>query len=153
MHTVELLPAEELSSRVRALWDRLAAAGLPSLATHRHPTNRPHLTVVTAESVVGLPPLGLPMAFTFGGVRLLGRALVWAVEPSASLRALQSAVWSSVGGWPPPAEFAPHVSLALRVPAESQAAVLELLGGVPPVAGSFVAARSYDTETRTVRDL
>jgi 2'-5' RNA ligase superfamily len=86
-------------------------------------------------------------------VRLLGRALVWEVEPSPSLRALHEAVWSSVGGWPSPEEFVPHLSLALRVPPSSQAAALQLLTAVPPMSGSFVAARTYDTERRTAHPL
>ncbi|WP_250029527.1 2'-5' RNA ligase family protein [Paractinoplanes maris] len=153
MHTVELLPTDEVSARVRALWDRLAAAGLPSLATHQHPTNRPHLTLVTAESLTGLPPLGLPLEFTLTEVRMLGRALVWAVMPSSSLRALHSAVWSSIGGWPPSPEFEPHLSLALRMPEQSRPAALDLLATTPPLSGTFIAARTYDTDHRTVRDL
>ena len=153
MHTVELLPSAEPASRVRELWAQLHDAGLPSLATHTHETNRPHLTVVTASSLSGLPPLPLPIAATLTEVRLLGRALVWAVEPTPSLRALHEAVWSSVGGWPPPEEFVPHVSLALRVPPSSQTAALELLTAVPPMSVSFVAARTYDTESRTAGPL
>ena len=76
MHTVELLPDEELTRGVRELWALLRDAGLPSLATHQHPTNRPHFTVITAASLDGLPPLPLPLTATLGPVRMLGRALV-----------------------------------------------------------------------------
>ncbi len=48
MRTVELLLDPGLDQGVRDLWDRLRDAGLPSLAAHPHPTNRPHLTVITA---------------------------------------------------------------------------------------------------------
>ncbi len=154
MHTVELLPGDELAEGVRGLWDLLLSAGLPSLATHRHPTNRPHLTLLTGGSLAGLPPLPLPIPCSLGEVRMLGRALIRTVTPTEELRSLQEAAFSaSAGAWPPPEQWVPHLSLALRVPADRQREALELLASVPPVTGSFVAARTYDTETRTVRSL
>jgi hypothetical protein len=48
MRTVELLGDEELDRAVRAAWRRLDQAGFSSLAQHRHPTNRPHLTLASA---------------------------------------------------------------------------------------------------------
>lgn len=148
MHTVELLLDVALESGVRALWNRLHAAGLPSLATHRHPTNRPHLTVVTASSLTGLAPLPLPLAVELGPVRMLGRALVRTVTPTDGLRELHARVWSALpDAWPPPADWVPHVSLALRFPAGPPPV------DVPPAYGEVVAARSYDTRARTVVDL
>lgn len=149
MHTVELLPDAGLEDGVRDLWDRLRDAGLPSLARHPHPTNRPHLTLITAASLAGLPDLGLPIAAELGRVRLLGRALVREVAGTDRLRELQSRAWRALeDAWPPPGEWVPHVSLALRVPPSDQAAALRLLAGVPPAHGVFVAARTYDTRTR-----
>ncbi|MEW2332379.1 hypothetical protein AB0880_31820 [Micromonospora chersina] len=49
MRTVELLCSPELDEAVRAAWDRLVAAGLPSLARNTHPTNRPHLTLASVD--------------------------------------------------------------------------------------------------------
>ncbi|XVU29518.1 hypothetical protein ACQPZJ_21315 [Actinoplanes sp. CA-054009] len=106
MHTVELLLDPGLEDLVRQKWLVLREAGLPSLATHGHVSNRPHLTVATAESLAGLA-----------------------------------------------GEWVPHVSLALRVPAEQRAAVPAALGDLPRAGGWFVAARSYDTATREVADL
>ena len=156
MHTVELLPDAELDRGVRDLWERLRDAGLPSLAAHPHPTNRPHLTVITAGSLAGLPSLSLPVAAELGAVRLLGRALVRAVTPTDRLREIHGRVWAALAGaepWPPPPEWVPHVSLALKVPGERQDEALQLLAGLPPVRGWFVAARSYDGRTREVSDL
>ncbi|MFC7533047.1 2'-5' RNA ligase family protein [Actinoplanes sp. GCM10030250] len=156
MHTVELLPDAELDEGVRDLWSCLQRAGFPSLATHPHPTNRPHLTVISAASLTGLAPLALPIAAELGAARLLGRALVRAVTPTAELRDLQAAVWASLTGsdrWPPPAEWVPHVSLALRMPADRAEAALDLLASAPVVRGQFVVARSYDSRTRTVAPL
>jgi hypothetical protein len=156
VHTVELTLDPELDHGVRDLWGRLRDAGLPSLATHPHPTNRPHLTVITAGSLAGLPALPLPVAAELGEARLLGRALVRVVTLTAELREIQARVWSALGGadpWPPPPEWVPHVSLALNLPAHRRDAALHLLAALPPAHGLFVAARSYDTGTRTVVDL
>ncbi|GAB2578493.1 hypothetical protein Aab01nite_09490 [Paractinoplanes abujensis] len=149
MHTVELLPDDELDSLVREMWVGLLDRGLPSLASHPHPTNRPHLTVVNAASLDGLPELSLPIAVAFEPPRMLGRALVLPVVPDAALRELHSLVWSKLPeAWPPPAEWVPHISLALRFPDGTRA------GGLSgPAGGSLVAARTYDSVSRTVRGL
>jgi hypothetical protein len=145
VHTVELLLDEALEAGVVALWDRLHAAGLPSLATHRHPTNRPHLTLLTTAFLAGLPALPLPIEAELGAVRMLGRALVRTVPPTGPLEAVRALAGPSPGEW------VPHVSLALRVPEELRGAALDLLVDEPPVRGWFVAVRSYDTVTRTLR--
>ncbi|GAA0579041.1 hypothetical protein GCM10010172_74910 [Paractinoplanes ferrugineus] len=154
MRTVELLLDPELEHDVREVWGRLRAAGLPSLAGHPHPTNRPHLTVVTAASIDGLPPLPLPVPIELGVVRFLGRALIWAVTPTAALRDIHATAWSALRNpWPSPADWMPHVSLALKVPPGHRPALLEALTGLAPAAGRCESARSYDSLTRTVVDL
>ncbi len=156
MRTVELLPDARLEDGVRRLWDLLLAAGLPSLATHTHPTNRPHLTVLTAADLTGRPRLPLPLPASLGPVRMLGRALVREVTPAAPLRAWQAEAWSALADadpWPAPPDWVPHVSLALKVPPDRRAEALDLLACVPAETGHFVAARSYDSVTRTVTDL
>lgn len=154
MRTVELLPDDRLDAHVRALWWRLREAGLPSLAGHPHPTNRPHLTVVTAPALDGPLPLALPVAAGLGAARWLGRALVLEVTAPAQLRAIQAGCWSALAdAWPGPGEWVPHVSLALKVPPARRDRALEVLGDVRPVRGWFTAARSYDTRTRTVTAL
>ncbi|XVV16614.1 2'-5' RNA ligase family protein [Actinoplanes sp. CA-131856] len=151
MHTVELLLDSGLESLVRRQWLCLREAGLPSLATHGHASNRPHLTVATGESLAGLATVDLPLAAEFGAVTFLGRAAVWEVRPTEALRELHARVWSSLpGAWPPPGQWVPHVSLALRVRADQHDAVRAALGDLPRAVGRFVAARSYDTVTRAV---
>ncbi|GAA4604499.1 hypothetical protein BJY16_005030 [Actinoplanes octamycinicus] len=156
MHTVELLLDPALERGVRDLWETLREAGLPSLAGHPHPTNRPHLTLLTARSLAGLPPLPLPVAARLGPVRMLGRALVREVEPTAELRDLQGAASAALAAaepWPPPGGWVPHVSLALKVPPDRIEPALRVLADLPPARGRFVAARSYDTRSRTVTGL
>ena len=155
MHTVELTLDPALDAGVRGWWDRLHAAGLPSLATHRHPTNRPHVTLVSAVSLAGLPRLELPVPVVLGPARLLGRALVREVL-SPRLRELHAAVWRAVGSDNPlhaPQQWVPHVSLALNVPPDRREAAVAFVDDLPPAAGELVAVRSYDTGTRTVTDL
>ncbi|WP_229075595.1 2'-5' RNA ligase family protein [Actinoplanes sp. DH11] len=153
MRTVELLLDAGLDAAVRDQWRRLHAAGLRSLATHTHPTNRPHLTLAVAESVDGLPVLPLPVPLLLGPARSLGRALVRAAD-SPELRALQARVSAALAPnpWHAPEAWTPHVSLALNMPVDQHERALELLAGLEPLAGTCVAARSYDTETRTVTE-
>ena len=152
VHTVELLLDDELDAAVRAVWDRLAAAGLASLALHPHPTNAPHLTLAAGAVLPARLDLPLPLPVTLDGtVRFDGRAavLAWRVVPTPELLAVQADVWRAVADDNPlraPGAWVPHVSLARRVPPGFAAEV-----GVRH--GRFVAARSYDTETRTVVSL
>ncbi len=157
MRTVELLPDDGLESQIRAAWDRLDAAGVPSLARHPHATNRPHLTLATAP---WLPDLGgllavLPLAVTLDSfVRFDGRAgvLAWRVRPDKSLLDLQRQIWVAVAGDNPlhaPDRWEPHVTLARHAAPDAA----DLLTGLPPATGRLVGARSYDSETRTVTDL
>lgn len=157
VRTVELLLDPALDDGVRDLWRRLHAAGLRSLATHRHPTNCPHLTLLTAaEAPPSLPAPGLPIRAELGAARILGRAVVREVVAGAALRELRAQLWRSLrhaGPWPPPDEWVPHVSLALNVPPDDRDVALTLLGDLPPAYGWFVAARSYDAGARTVTGL
>jgi hypothetical protein len=159
--TVELLPDAHLEARVRQLWDRLAAARLPSLAAHPHPSNRPHVTVAVAEAFPDLPPvlprLPIPMTLTgvlaFCGAR---GALVRPVVPSVALLDLHAAVWAAGTGSLPrhgPGAWMPHVGLALRMSPQQRGSALELLAGTCDDHGALVAARSYDGVSRTVRAL
>ena len=148
VHTVELLPDDELDGVVRAMWDRLAAAGLASLAHHRHPTNRPHLTLASGPRPAHVV-LDLPLRVTLDGpVRFGGRAalLAWRVVPTRELLDLQARVWRAMDDPNPlhaPERWVPHVGLARRVPPDADITV-----GMRH--GWLVAARSYDTDTRTV---
>ncbi len=175
MRTVELTCDDRLDGRVREVWRRLDAAGVPSLAGHTHPTNRPHLTVASADD---LPPGSrvavdaalavLPLPVTLDGLLLFaGRAgvLAWRVVPDDALLALHERVWRAlapVAGRNPlhgPGRWTPHVSLARRITPARHAAALAALDdlaapdGRLTATGTFTAARSYDTATRTVTPL
>jgi 2'-5' RNA ligase len=160
---VELLGDDGLDRSVRAAWQRLDQAGLPSLARHRHPTNRPHLTLASAD---GFPPgaaaaiaealRALPIQVRLGGLHYFGgRAgvLAWAVDGD-DLRDLQAHVWSALGGagrnpQHDPQTWTPHVSLARRIRPDQEELATRVIG--PDGAdGEFNRARSYDSISRTV---
>ncbi|MEU6384149.1 2'-5' RNA ligase family protein [Streptomyces bauhiniae] len=168
MRTVELLPDEATEARVRRVWGRLAELGMPSLAGHRHPTNRPHLTLTTASelpwdarpslaAVLSALPLPLRLA---GTLRFEGRTsvLAWGVVPDAGLAALQRQVWELLpGAGNPlfePENWVPHLSLG-RTRSGPDAWPTPLLPAElsEPWEGAFVSARSYDSELRTVERL
>ena len=159
MHTVELTVDPALDGLVRSVWQRLHAAGLPSLATHRHPTNRPHLTLAAADRLtpeVTTALARLPIEAVLDGLIFFERAVVWRVVPTDALRDLQAEVWRALAGTErnpqhAPDSWVPHVSLALR--AKDHARFAAELRELPAARGSFVQARTYDSQTRTVTAL
>lgn len=157
----------KLDRAVRAAWRRLDQAGLSSLARHRHPTNRPHLTLASAgqfppgaaAAIAGALRM-LPIPVRLGGLRFFGgRAgvLAWAVDGDAALRELQAQVWLALAGagrqpQHEPGRWTPHISLARRVPPGQAALAAQAVGEVA-AGGALAGARSYDSVTRTVTPL
>ncbi|WP_413760764.1 2'-5' RNA ligase family protein [Streptomyces sp. MMBL 11-3] len=177
MHTVELLPDEKTERAVRDVWRHLLDAGLPSQATHRHPTNRPHLTLATAD---GLGPevrvrlnralAALPVPLRLDGtVRFTGRkhVLAWAVRPDEALLELHETVWRTLRDAPAcgalnpihaPGRWRPHITLARARDAVWPEPDAELFPGVPDgpagvLAGCWVGARTYDSVVRSTGPL
>lgn len=174
MDTVELLLDRDTERGVRQVWEYLAARGEPSQLHHGHPTNRPHLTLVAAGSLtaaaweelqVRLGGLECP-AVLDGLVRFSGRrqVLAWRVRRVPGLLAVHAAAHDALlaTGCEPdhplllPDTWQPHITLGRsRRPAwnapDDQLLPPTLRGG--PVHGRFVAARVYDSRTRTVTPL
>ena len=170
-HTVELLPDDELAGEVRRLWQRLADAGLPSLAAHPHPTNRPHLTLTLVDV---LPPAGrdaldaafddvLPMPARLEALAAFpGReaVLYWAVVPSVQLLALHARVTEGLVAagtaqrpLHAPGRWTAHCTLAHRLTPPQLGAAVEVLRGWTAAEGTWAAARTYDTVSRTAEPL
>ncbi|MFC7794378.1 2'-5' RNA ligase family protein [Streptomyces cinereoruber] len=166
MHSVELLPDAATERAVREAWRLLADAGLPSLAGHRHPTNRPHLTLASADALSGevrarllhVLAEALPVPLRLDGlVRFSGRTrvLAWAVRPDGALLRLHEEVGrilrEAPGSGRPnplldPARWVPHVTLA-----RGRGAFPDPPAGAPgALAGEWTTARHYDSVTRTV---
>ncbi|MEV5428066.1 2'-5' RNA ligase family protein [Streptomyces sp. NPDC052701] len=173
MRTVELLPDAATELHVRDMWHAIAAAGLPSLAAHRHPTNRPHLTLATCEdlrpstraALAAVLDDALPAPSRLDGLlRFPGRTrvLAWRVVAGPELVELHRRVWDvlatdAVGPLNPlhaPGRWIPHLTLArsrrtsARWPAHLLPPALS-----HPWEASFTGARSYDSATRTVETL
>ncbi|MEV6612921.1 2'-5' RNA ligase family protein [Streptomyces sp. NPDC051051] len=172
MHTVELLPDPATEGAVQDVWRRLLGLGLPSQATHRHPTNRPHLTLATADALTSevrgwlrreLAVLPIPLHLE-GLVRFTGRTrvLAWAVRPDDVLLRLHETVWRTLRDAPEsgrlnplhdPARWIPHITLGRgrdavgRDPQDDLFQETAAPAGV--LAGRWEAARHYDSLTRT----
>lgn len=168
MRTVELLPDDRLDAAVRGAWRRLAEAGLPSLAGHKHPTNRPHLTLAEAEALddagraaVGAVVVGrLPIQATLVAMGVFARrglVLHLAVVPAPGLVGLQEAVWDclvGIGAVPrphlAPGRWVPHMTLASRLARPQLSAAADVVADMLPLEGTWVGARSYDDDLRGV---
>lgn len=161
--SVELLLDDATEAAVRADWERLAAAGHSSMAAHRSPTNRPHLTLLVRPLREGALPATLfaaaarllpvpvvlaePIVFAHGERGVLARRVV----PTAALRVLHEAVHACApaGTDAPhtrPPEWTPHVTLARRLRLADRGAALGCLG--PGREGHGVGLRRWDSAAR-----
>ncbi|TPW74874.1 2'-5' RNA ligase family protein [Schumannella soli] len=166
VQSLELTLDAASDAAVRVEWDALAAAGLPSQAAHRHPGNRPHVTLLVrpafdrppladpalAPVLAGLPlplRLGAPVLFGRGERRVLARLVV----PSAELLGLHGALHHAMGPGDDapnttPGEWTPHVTLARRIPLDRLGEALAVLtrldehveGGSEPITAEPIAA-------------
>lgn len=162
--SIELLLDPDSEETVRADWQRLADAGLSSLAAHTSPSNRPHLTLLVrptladlgfADAVARLPipmRLGAPVLFGAGDRRVLARQVV----PTEELLTLHRDVHVAAGAGPDaahtvPGEWTPHVTLARRMRLETLPEALGVLG--PEIDGELAALRRWDAASATVTPL
>jgi 2'-5' RNA ligase len=166
-HAVELYFDDQADSAVRSMWQVLAQAGLPSLATGTHRRHRPHVTLAVAESLAGAdlspvrsalaghrPPLRLYVLGTFPGT---GGALFLGVQVTADLLAFHAGVHAALDGqggqqWPYylPGSWIPHCTLAEGLDRAEAARAFGLLYGREPIAAAVTAAGIKDTATGTI---
>lgn len=176
--SVELLLDDELDTQIRRAWAVLLAAGLPSQGRHPAATNRPHVTLTVAGSV--LPYLEtalkaeltgrLPVPFRLGGLLVFGErggrggrgersgrhVLARAVVPNAELLELHAscaALFDRLPGTSPllqPGSWTPHITLARNLTPEALGTAIALLGDIPELGtGAAVAVRRWDSEQQT----
>lgn len=164
MHSVELTFEESTDSLIRTDWTRLAEAGLPSLATHSSPSNRPHITLAAGHNLEigpGAEDLWdrLPIDVRFSGLVLFpagpGKyALARLVVPSGALLELHSRVHQHCTGALAntlPDAWTPHVTLARRIPGQLLGTAMDTLD--VRAEGRCTDARRWDSTTRTITSL
>ena len=177
-HSIELLLDSRSDTAMRAAWQALADAGLPSQVNVKSSTNRPHITLLAAERInpdvddvlrelaPRLPMdavMGAHVVFggpVFGGSRLtLARLIV----PSAELLALHAGVYRlalpHLTGQPfphcRPGHWTAHATLGRRLTAIEVGAALALAEeeapelAAPDLLAEAVALRRWDSDART----
>jgi 2'-5' RNA ligase len=168
MQSLELLFDPATEAALRAEWQLLADAGLPSSARNTSPTNRPHVTVAVAAD--GLPAGAaavtsavddlLPLPVTVGGYLVFpsshGAVLARSIVVSGGLLELHRRVVTAVLPGATVLETAridawtPHATIARRLAPEQLGQAFDLL---PTGSRSATAAglRLWDSATRTVQ--
>lgn len=163
-HSLELLVDDALDGIIRAQWQTLADAGLPSRARVAAPTNRPHVTLVAAPSIpaavdAALVPLAmrLPIPVRLGGLVVFGGhnrfVLARLVVASSDLLSIHAATLRLAAVDDPfphglPGEWSPHVTLARRMTADQVGTALALLPSAEP-RGFATAIRRWDGDKHT----
>ncbi len=160
--SLELVPDAAGRAAVREVWERLAAAGLPSQADHGATSNEVHLTLVEDDDLTELvepatellAPL-LPFDAQVSGADLIGHLH----RATAVLRlAVPTALNDAVGGLraalpqQPGRAWLAHVTLARRLQPDTGEQVLARVGTLP-TALTFSELRHWDRATRTLRTL
>ncbi|KQO62396.1 2'-5' RNA ligase family protein [Curtobacterium sp. Leaf261] len=167
MRSLELTLDPAGDAAVRSWWTALADAGLPSLAMHDAPSNRPHLTVAAWPTTGAEPRLQTvvgdrPRSLRFGGSVLFdaGRGrfvLARQIVVDADLAAFHLAVHRAVPDGEErtlPGRWTPHMTISRRLTPERVGAALTALAEVPmPETVGVAGIRLWDGETKTVTDL
>ncbi|WP_461190258.1 2'-5' RNA ligase family protein [Arthrobacter sp. Z4-13] len=164
MRSIELTFGESTDSSIRTDWARLREAGLPSLATHTSPSNRPHITLAagnTLDAGFAMPELwdGLPLDITFSGFVVFPAGpgkyvLARLVVPAAGLLQLHARLHQQCTGAfanTLPDAWTPHVTLAHRIPGHLLGTALAILD--VQADGQCIEARQWDSSTRTTTSL
>lgn len=169
-HSIEVLLDDRSDEVIRAQWQRLADADLPSQLRVKSPTNRPHITLLAAERISpevddDLRALAdwLPFACVVGAPLVFGghsSTLARLIVPSARLLDLHAEVYRltlpHVTGEPfghcQPGHWTPHATLGRRFTAEqigpALAAVQEPEGPTADLGARIVGMRRWDSDQR-----
>jgi 2'-5' RNA ligase superfamily len=166
-HALEMYFDDQADAAVRRLWQLLADAGLPSLATRTHRRHRPHVSLTVAESLAGSdlaplrsvlmahqPTLHLYVLGTFPGS---GGALFLGVPATAELLAFHAGVHAALAAqpaahWPYylPGRWVPHCTLAEGLDQAQAGRAFGLLYGCEPITATVSAAGIKDTVTGSI---
>jgi 2'-5' RNA ligase len=165
-HALELFFDPDSEAEIKRVWDRLEAAGLPSLATRTHRRHRPHVTLAVAERIEATRlqngrdrlaathldvTLHSPAVFQRSGVLYLSVVPTLALlrlhqQVHAALQDSLVAPWGaySVGAW------VPHCTLAQGLTRQQLARGIDLLHDQPIVEAHVTGAGILDTKTGEV---
>jgi 2'-5' RNA ligase len=167
--SVCLLLDERADRTVRALWQRLEDAGIPTLLTHTHGRHQPHLTLASLidyelepvrEHLSSLPAAPVTPVL-FDALGMFRRSRCWlGLAPSAELVNRQRASVSAVVGAGArlhrsyePGAWVPHLTLAPRLHLEQLATVARHTFEVLPVAATLDRAVLVETTNGAVHPL
>jgi hypothetical protein len=166
-HAIEMYVDDRADAAVRRLWQRLADAGLPSLATRTHRRHRPHVSLVVAESLDGAdlaplrsvlmsrrPTLSLYTLSTFPGS---SGVLILGVQVTAELLAFHADVHAALAGQPirhwayyQPGSWIPHCALAEGLDGPEAGKAFGLLADYQPITAEVTSAGIKDTATGAI---
>ncbi|HEY0805785.1 MAG TPA: 2'-5' RNA ligase family protein [Pseudonocardiaceae bacterium] len=142
---------DEADAAVRALWQRLEQAGVPSMASRTHRRHRPHLSFAVAGAIpagarkrlaTDLAMLAMPRLwlYTLGTFPSNQNALLLGAVTDAELLAVHVAVHDALAGrvrdpWAyyMPGAWVPHCSLAEEVTPAQLAAGFAALHPIEPI--------------------
>lgn len=158
---------DEADRAVRALWDRLERAGVPSLATRTHRRHRPHVSIAIAGSIApatrdalraDLARLAIPRLWlsTLGAFSSADPVLMLAAVVDTELLAVHSAVHDVLAGrvrqpsaYYLPGSWIPHCTLAQGIDPPQIAAGFATLYPVDPIRATVTEVAIIDTHTGT----
>jgi hypothetical protein len=159
--SVELVFDADTEEAVRAIWDALRDAGIPSQA----PAARPHATLTVGErldpavdgQLAGLTDR-LPFGCRFGPVLSLGRgsSLARLLVPTIDLLGIQADAsriclpYLQPGPMPHslPGQWTPHVTMARHVGPAQLSRAVRIAGKPTELVGSVIGLRRWDGTTK-----
>ena len=149
---------------VRRLWERVEAAGVPSMASHTHGHHLPHLSYAVLRRgdpeqvcrVVASLPAGPAVTLRFDALGTFRRGRVW-LAPAVTSDVLrrQEQVATALGGFDlhrsyVPGSWVPHCTLAPRVRLDQVGAVAAVVFEVLPLVAQASRAALVDSGTGQV---
>jgi hypothetical protein len=158
---------DQADAAVRRLWQRLADAGLPSLATRTHRQHRPHVSLAVAESLAGADPAALRSVllsrrpalslYTLSTFPRATGVLFLGVQVTPELLAFHADVHAALGGLPIrpwayylPGNWIPHCALAEGLAGSEAGRAFGLLVDYQPITAEVTSAGIKDTATGAI---
>jgi 2'-5' RNA ligase len=164
-HALECYFDDDADAAVRALWQRLEQAGVPSLASRTHRAHRPHLSFAVAGAIppgvrrslaADLTLLAMPRLwlYTLSTFPTNQNSLLLGAVTDAELLAVHVAVHDALAGrvrdpWANylPGAWVPHCTLAQDVTPAQLATGFATLHPIEPIRARVTEVGIMDTRT------